>query len=188
MRPRTLFIGSEIYRNSRYANRHPLAIPRVSTVIDLARALHWLPAEVYRDSPVATVDELCAFHDPGYVAAVQRAEGQQKADPELLERYNIGRLENPVFGEVFRRPATAAGASLLAADLIVSGEADRIYSPQAVPITVARTGRAGSAISMIRFSVSAGCRPVVSAASPTSIWTPITAMASRMQPAMIRAC
>lgn len=129
MRPRTLFIGSEIYRNSRYANRHPLAIPRVSTVIDLARALHWLPAEVYRDSPVATVDELCAFHDPGYVAAVQRAEGQQKADPELLERYNIGRLENPVFGEVFRRPATAAGASLLAADLIVSGEADRIYSP-----------------------------------------------------------
>jgi acetoin utilization protein AcuC len=129
MRPRTLFIGSEIYRNSRYANRHPLAIPRVSTVIDLARALHWLPDDVYRDSPIATVEELCRFHDPDYVAAVQRAEKQQKTDPELLERHNIGRLENPVFGEVFRRPATAAGASLLAADLITRGEADRIYTP-----------------------------------------------------------
>lgn len=129
MRPRTLFIGSEIYRNSRYANRHPLAIPRVSTVIDLARALHWLPDGVYRDSPMATVEQLCTFHEPAYVAAVQRAERQQKADPELLERFNIGRLENPVFGEVFRRPATAAGASLLAADLIATGEADRIYTP-----------------------------------------------------------
>lgn len=129
MRDRTYFIGSKIYRNSRYANRHPLAIPRVSTVIDLARALHWLPDEVYIDSPMASVEELCSFHDPDYVAAVQRAETQQKADPELLERYNIGRLENPVFGEVFRRPATAAGASLLAADLIAEGKASRIYTP-----------------------------------------------------------
>ncbi|WP_417516412.1 acetoin utilization protein AcuC [Minwuia sp.] len=129
MRPRTYFIGSEIYRNSRYANRHPLAIPRVSTVIDLARALHWLPDEVYLDSPVASVEELCRFHDPDYVAAVQRAERQQKTDPELRDRYNIGRMENPVFGEIFRRPATAAGASLLAADMIADDRADRIYTP-----------------------------------------------------------
>lgn len=129
MRARTFFIGSEIYRTSRYANRHPLAIPRVSTVMDLARALHWLPDEVYVDSPLATVDELCRFHDPDYVAAVQRAERRQKADPELRERYNIGRLENPVFGEVFRRPATAVGASLLAAELIAGDRADRVYTP-----------------------------------------------------------
>jgi len=129
MRPRTYFIGSEIYRNSRYANRHPLAIPRVSTVIDLARALHWLPDGVYLDSPVATPEELTRFHDPDYVDAVQRAEREQKADPELRERYNIGRLENPVFGEIFRRPATAAGASMLAAEMIAAGEADRIYTP-----------------------------------------------------------
>ncbi|WP_416897596.1 MAG: acetoin utilization protein AcuC [Minwuia sp.] len=129
MRRRTYFIGSEIYRNSRYANRHPLAIPRVSTVIDLTRALHWLPEGVYLDSPVASVDELCRFHDPDYVAAVQRAEARQKPDPELLERYNIGQLENPVFGEIFRRPATAAGASLMAAEMIAADRADRIYTP-----------------------------------------------------------
>jgi acetoin utilization protein AcuC len=129
MRPRTYFIGSEIYRNSRYANRHPLAIPRVSTVIDLARALHWLPDGVYLDSPQATVGELQRFHDSDYIAAVRRAEREQRADETLRERYNIGRLENPVFGEIFRRPATAAGASLLAAEMIASDRADRIYSP-----------------------------------------------------------
>lgn len=129
MRARTYFIGSEIYRSSRYARRHPLAIPRVSTVIDLSRALHWLPDDVYVDSPVASVEELCRFHDPAYVAAVRRAEREQKADAELRERYNIGRLENPVFGEVFRRPATAVGASLMAAEMIAGDRADRIYSP-----------------------------------------------------------
>ena len=35
------------YRTSSYGARHPLAIPRVSTCIDLCRALAWLPAEVY---------------------------------------------------------------------------------------------------------------------------------------------
>ena len=37
VRPR--FVGSEIYRRSTYGGKHPLAIPRVSTVTDLCRAL-----------------------------------------------------------------------------------------------------------------------------------------------------
>ena len=48
------FIGSEIYRRSSYGGGHPLAIPRVSTCIDLCRSLGWLPDEVYVDSPMAT--------------------------------------------------------------------------------------------------------------------------------------
>jgi len=38
-----LFIGSEIYRGSSDGPAHPLREPRVSTVIDLARRLGWLP-------------------------------------------------------------------------------------------------------------------------------------------------
>jgi len=49
-----LFIGSDIYRASSYGRQHPLAIPRVSTVVDLAHALGWLDAAVWRDSPIAT--------------------------------------------------------------------------------------------------------------------------------------
>ena len=40
-----LFIGSEIYRGSRYGPRHPLRVPRVSTVIDLSRAIGERPLE-----------------------------------------------------------------------------------------------------------------------------------------------
>lgn len=46
-----LFIGSEIYRGSSYGPRHPLRVPRVSTVMDLARALGWLPPDRFRTSP-----------------------------------------------------------------------------------------------------------------------------------------
>ena len=54
MLPDPLFIGSDIYRTSSYGGRHPLAIPRVSTTIDLARAMDWLTDAVYVESPRAT--------------------------------------------------------------------------------------------------------------------------------------
>lgn len=116
-----LFIGSEIYRRSRYADGHPLAIPRVSAAIDLCRALGWLSADVYVDSPLATVDQLARFHDRDYIAALQRAEAEQRVSEEVSQRHNIGRNGNPVFGEVFRRPATACGASLKAVELLRGG-------------------------------------------------------------------
>ena len=107
-RPR--FIGSEIYRRSSYGSRHPLAIPRVSTVIDLCRALGWLGEENYIDSPIATAAQLARFHDPDYIAAVQEAERSQQAGEAVRRRYGVGANGNPVFPEVFSRPATACGA------------------------------------------------------------------------------
>jgi len=120
-RERPLFIGSEIYRGSSYGSRHPLAIPRVSSVIDLCRALGWLPDAAYLDSPRATPEELARFHDPDYVAAVLKVEAAQEADAFQKQRYNLGVNGNPVYPEVFRRPATAAGASLLAGRLLAKG-------------------------------------------------------------------
>jgi acetoin utilization protein AcuC len=127
MLPRPLFIGSEIYRQSRYGAQHPLGIPRVSAVIDLCRALGWLPDEAYVDSPRATPDQLARFHDRDYIAALIRAEAEQTVSEEASRRYNIGRNGNPVFGEVFSRPATACGASLEAAALLRDGGI--VYSP-----------------------------------------------------------
>lgn len=127
-RPR--FIGSEIYRSSTYGARHPLAIPRVSTCIDLCRALGWLPDAVYLDSPRATPEQLERFHAPGYIAALLAAEREQKAPPEVRRRYNIGCNGNPVFPEIFSRPATAGGASILAAEMLLRADGPRaIYSP-----------------------------------------------------------
>lgn len=115
-------IGSEIYRRSSYGGRHPLAIPRVSLMLDLVRALGWVPDDVYIEATKATPEELTRFHDPAYIAAVQRAELDRRVDPEASERYHIGRNGNPVFPEVFSRPATACGATLAAVELLLSGD------------------------------------------------------------------
>ena len=124
---RPLFIGGEIYRSSSYGARHPLAIPRVSTVMDLSRALGWLDDSVYLDSPRASPDELARFHEPAYVAAVMAAEARQRVGPDDRRRFNLGCNGNPVFPEMFRRPATACGGSLLGARLIA--QSGTVYNP-----------------------------------------------------------
>jgi acetoin utilization protein AcuC len=116
-----LLIGSEIYRRSTYGPKHPLAIPRVSTTLDLVRALGWVEEGQYVDSPVASPEALTRFHHPDYVAALQRAEAAQSVSPEDRERHRIGADGNPVYREVFRRPATGAGGTMLAARLTAAG-------------------------------------------------------------------
>ena len=148
-----LFIGSPIYRGSSYGRHHPLSIPRVPTVIDLSRALGWLPPERYRISPRAKPEALAAWHCPRYLKALQRAETEGQVTPETRARHNLGTLSNPVFAEMFRRPATAAGGSLLAATLLARGGAST--TPAAAPITAWPTMPRGSAISTTRCSRSA---------------------------------
>ncbi|TWA88089.1 acetoin utilization protein AcuC [Azospirillum brasilense] len=138
---RPLFLGSEIYRGSSYGPKHPLAIPRVSTAIDLSRAMGWLPDAAYGDSPLASPQELCRFHTQDYIAALHRAETDQRVDAETGERYNLGRLENPVFPEMYRRPAISAGAAILAGRLLGDAPAGIVYSP-ASGTHHARPGRA----------------------------------------------
>ncbi len=115
-----IFIGSEIYRTSSYGKAHPLRVPRVSTVMDLSRALGWLPPEKFRASPRAKPAALALWHDPDYIAALQAAEVAGVATEEMRTRYHLGTLSNPVFPEVFRRPATGAGGVMLAAELLAA--------------------------------------------------------------------
>ncbi|KAA2214978.1 acetoin utilization protein AcuC [Teichococcus oryzae] len=112
-----LLIGSEIYRRSTYGPKHPLAIPRVSTALDLIRALGWLDLARYRDSPRATPEQLARFHHPDYIAALIAAEAEQAVPDAVRARFHIGAHGNPVYREVFRRPATGAGGTMLAARL-----------------------------------------------------------------------
>ncbi|MFD1342467.1 acetoin utilization protein AcuC [Litorisediminicola beolgyonensis] len=116
-----LFIGSSIYRGSSYGRLHPLSIPRVPTVIALSRALGWLPEARYRVSPRAKPSALVDWHTPDYVAALQAAEAAQSVSEEMRQRHGLGTLSNPVFAEMYRRPATAVGGGLLAAELVARG-------------------------------------------------------------------
>lgn len=122
-----IFIGSDIYRTSTHASGHPLAIPRVSLCIDLCRALGWLPDSVYFESPRATPRELARYHAPQYIEAVMRAEQDQRTTEAVRRRFNLGINGNPVYAEMFGRPATACGASLMGARLLKSPGV--VYSP-----------------------------------------------------------
>lgn len=122
-----LFLGSEIYRGSSYGKWHPLRIPRVSTAMDLSRAMGWLPREVYLTSPRAKPKALEIWHTPEYLAALQQAETTGVATNEMKARHGLGTHANPIYPEVWRRPATAAGASLLAGELLKDG--GTIYHP-----------------------------------------------------------
>ncbi|BDG72522.1 acetoin utilization protein AcuC [Roseomonas fluvialis] len=116
-----LLIGSEIYRGSTYGPKHPLAIPRVSTMLDLVQALGWVDPAQYRDSPRASVGELLRFHRRDYLDALLRAEHTQTVSADDRARFRIGADGNPVFREVFSRPATGAGGTLLAGRLTAHG-------------------------------------------------------------------
>ena len=120
-RDRPVYIGSEIYRRSTYGPAHPLAIPRVSTCTDLIRAMGWLDEGRYLDAPMATDAEITRFHDPAYLEALKQAEARQAVSAEDRERFRIGADSNPVYREVYRRPATSAGGVMLAARLTTRG-------------------------------------------------------------------
>jgi acetoin utilization protein AcuC len=122
-----LFIGAEIFRHSSYGRWHPLRVPRVSTVMDLSRAMGWLPKEQFITAPRAKPKALEVWHTPDYLAALQRVEATQDATAEDLRRHDIGSVTNPVYPEIYRRPATAAGGSLLAGELLREGGV--IYNP-----------------------------------------------------------
>ena len=116
---RPLYIGSEIYRRSSYGPSHPLAVPRVSTVTDIVRAMGWLGDGQFREAPMADEDALARFHDRDYLAALRHAEATQSVSAEDGWRYAIGVNGNPIHPEIFRRPATSAGGVMLAARLVM---------------------------------------------------------------------
>ena len=118
---RAAFVGHDIYREAAYGRLHPLAIPRVESVIDLCRALGWFDAGEYVASPRACVADLEAWHCPAYVAALQRASREGAVDHATRERYRIGTMENPLFPGLFERASTAVGGSIRAAELALEG-------------------------------------------------------------------
>jgi len=123
---KAILIGSEIYRNSQFGGKHPLSIPRVSAVMDLIRALEICDSEEYKTGPCAKPELLQKFHTSEYISVLKKTEISQKISEIDAKTYNIGSLSNPVFPEMFKRPATSVGSSLLAADLVADG--GRAYS------------------------------------------------------------
>lgn len=121
------FIGSEIYRGSSYGGWHPLRIPRVSTVIDLCHALGLILPGQYLNSPMAKPKAMMSFHTSDYVAALKEAERAQWVSDAVRQRHHLGTTSNPIFPEMYRRPATSVGSALFAGELLRDG--GTIFAP-----------------------------------------------------------
>jgi len=124
-----VLIASEIYRGSSYGPAHPLRVPRVSTVLDLSRALGWLGPDSYRTAPRARPAALTVWHSEAYIAALVAAEAEGVVSDAVRARHHLGTLSNPVFAEMYRRPATGVGGVLLGVEMLVAGVADAVHVP-----------------------------------------------------------
>lgn len=127
---RPLLIGHEIYRYSSHGRGHPLAISRVSATLDLIDALGWHDPSRFHTAPQATLDQLARFHEVDYLEALCRAEANQSLPEAERRRFNLGINGNPIYPEIFRRPATSCGGTLLAMCLLLqASEPLRVYHP-----------------------------------------------------------
>lgn len=119
--PRAAFLYAECFRRRAYGRNHPLAIPRVALTLDLVRAYGALDADELVEARVAHDGELLGFHTAHYVEALRGAEARGGVAAGERERHALGTSENPWFETIFTAPATAGGASVQAAEAVLSG-------------------------------------------------------------------
>jgi acetoin utilization protein AcuC len=102
---------------------HPLAPIRVELTIELASDIGVLVADGVTVSPPepATDAELELVHDPGYIAAVKQASGEDPGRPAA--RFGLGTSDDPVFPAMHDASALVAGATLAAARAVWTGQA-----------------------------------------------------------------
>ena len=123
-----LLYTSDVFRGSRYGEGHPLDMDRVWPSVELIKMMGWIDdKQIVKHSP-AHIEELIKFHDVDYVLALKEAEEKQTLPQEMKIKYNIGIGNNPIFKEVFSRPATAAKASITAIESIAAKKANRILN------------------------------------------------------------
>lgn len=119
--PQAIYIGGYQYRRKAYGSNHPLSIPRVSLATELIHAYGALNSNEYISARKAADFELEWFHTPEYVSAFKRAEALGRVTQEVRLKHGLGTLENPYFDQFFTIPATATGASIQAAEVLLSG-------------------------------------------------------------------
>ncbi|MBW3580457.1 MAG: acetoin utilization protein AcuC [Actinobacteria bacterium] len=108
--------------------QHPLRPARVILTRQLIHDYGILEAEnaFERLARDATEDELALVHTARYVDAVRRA-GHGEAGPWW--EFGFGPGDNPIFSDMHEAAARVAGASLVAAEAVLSGRAQHAFNP-----------------------------------------------------------
>ena len=123
----TAIIYSDEWRHFDYGPEHPLRMERLGLTWRLmeAYALTALPrAKVLAPEP-AQLEQIARFHSREYIE-ILRAVSVGDWVPHA-GRYGLGPGDNPIFPGLWEAAQLAAGGSLLAAQLVADGEADRAF-------------------------------------------------------------
>jgi acetoin utilization protein AcuC len=107
---------------------HPLRPARVILTRELINAYGIVDGERVVETPArdAAEDELRLVHTERYIEAVTRAGHGERGD---WESYGFGPGDNPIFPQMHEASARVAGASLTAAEAVLSGRAEHAFNP-----------------------------------------------------------
>jgi acetoin utilization protein AcuC len=107
---------------------HPLKPARVLLTRELIASYGLLDGDRVVEVParVAADAELGLVHTERYLDAVKRA---GRGEPGDWFRFGLGPGDNPIFPGMHEASARVAGASLVAAEAVVSGDAEHAFSP-----------------------------------------------------------
>ena len=124
---KTALIHSDAYTRFDYGPEHPLRMERLG--------LTWRLMEAYGVTSVSTArvlapepaDEatIAEFHHPAYLDVLKAAD--RGHEPPGAAMWGLGYGDNPIFPGVWQASQLAAGGSILAADLVGSGQVDRAF-------------------------------------------------------------
>lgn len=104
-------------------DEHPLNPVRLQLTVRLATSLGVLDGVTARKPEPASDELIERIHDSGYVAAVRAA-----PESAFDVGHGLNTPDNPVFPGMHEASARVVGGSVLAADLIATGAADRAVS------------------------------------------------------------
>ncbi|HEU0088956.1 MAG TPA: acetoin utilization protein AcuC [Pseudonocardiaceae bacterium] len=116
--PRAAVVWDEAFLGYDLGGRHPLNPIRLDLTIRLARSLGVLDGVRPLTPAPASDNELRTAHSDDYITAVKQA-------PRGYLGHGLGTADNPVFPRMHESSALVAGGSLLAADEILAGRAQR---------------------------------------------------------------
>jgi acetoin utilization protein AcuC len=123
----TALIHSEHWDQFDYGRQHPLRMERLGLTWRLMQAygLTRLPGVGVHTPVPAEERDIAVFHEPEYLAVLKAA--NRGVEPAGSGAFGLGAGDNPVFPGVWEAARLVASGSLLAADLVAGGEADRVF-------------------------------------------------------------
>jgi acetoin utilization protein AcuC len=125
---KTAFLYSDEFAMFDYGASHPLKPFRLKLTYELIKACGlFVPGDPRIIVPEpASIGDLLSFHSPEYIEILQAANrGMPMPGSDV---FGLGPGDNPIFPGMFDWSRLIAGASLKAADVVDSGEADAAFN------------------------------------------------------------